>query len=68
MADALPADRGYRTKPRQGMTRWSVIRDTDGRPEVVAEFHGYAQARAESDRLNAAASELRLDRAAKVSA
>ncbi len=52
MADSLHKDRFYRTMPRQGMTRWSVIKDVGGRAIVVANFHGYQQARAACDRLN----------------
>ena len=67
MADALPKNRGYRTMPRQGMTRWSVVKDVDGHLVAVADFHGYPQARAESDRLNAAlATEISVDSRVKV--
>lgn len=56
MADTTLKSRGYRAVPRQGMRKWAVVHDVDGRAVTVAEFHSYSAAMAEIGRLNAAAS------------
>lgn len=60
MADTTIKPRTYRAVPRQGMRKWCVIQDVAGATVVVAEFHAYPAAMAETNRLNAMATDAKI--------